>query len=260
MAVRFKLLDAHQDALQDIYRLETGDHDRHAIMLGERSIFVCSRDRTDVSGGQEALNSIRGRFEHGADCRRDQHVGSQDRKVLQPEPGRLGYGHRVGRSGRLEPYGKEGNLPLGMLLGQGDGVHRRVDHAHVTPGRLDLKQIVLGSGHPHHIAERAEDHFRSALMPTRGDGHRLVDDSDRRNAHGAARAVDQRNLRRQQLVDREADDRMSLAAANLHNAPGPGGRLANRLGQTPDRLRIAIFVDVFHDGGSSASALPISSR
>ena len=48
---------------------------------------------------------------------------------------------------------------------------------------------------------------------------RLSMQLDRRHADRAAGPVDQRDLGRQQLVDAEADDRVGLAAADLHQRP-----------------------------------------
>ena len=187
-----------------------------------------------------------GRIEHGPDRRRHQHVGDQHREVLQPQLRRLNHRHRVGRGGGLEADGEEHHLPLGVLSGQGHGVHRRVDDPHVAPFRLDRQQVLLRAGHAEHVAERAEDHLRPA-----GDGHRLVDDLDGRDAHRAARAVDQRDLARQHLVEREADDGVGLAAADLHDVPRPRGGGADGGGQPPDGFGIAVFVDVFHRGQGS---------
>ncbi len=42
---------------------------------------------------------------------------------------------------------------------------------------------------------------------------------------------------RQQFVQREADDRVRLPAADLHDVPRPGRAAADRVGQLPDLLR-----------------------
>ena len=189
---------------------------------------------------------LAGELEHGAHGRRHQHVRNQHREVLQAQLRRLHDRHRVGRGGGLEADGEEHDLPLGFFAGQGHGVHRRVDDPHVAPFRLDREQVLLRAGHAQHVAERAEDHLRPG-----GDGHGPVDHLDRRDAHRAARAVDQRDFPRQHLVEREANDGMRLPAADFHDVPRPRGGGADGGGQSSDGFGVAVFVDVLHrDQGS----------
>ena len=58
----------------------------------------------------------------------------------------------------------------------------------------------------------------------RGNGDRLVDQLQRRDAHRAAGAVHQRDLRRQHPVDPGLDQRVRLPAADLHDRPRPRHR------------------------------------
>ena len=157
---------------------------------GEGPIFVHAHDGADVAGRQKPLHAVPRRREDRLDGRRHQHMGDQQRKIRPAPAGRLHDGHGVGRGRGLEADGKEHHLPLGVLLGQRHGVHRRVDDPHVAPFRLHGQQVVGRAGHAQHVAERAEDHLRP-----RGDRHRLVDELQRRDAHRAAGAVDQRDLR-----------------------------------------------------------------
>ena len=63
-------------------------------------------------------------------------------------------------------------------------------------------------------------------------------------------------LRRQQILDAVAEDRMGVAAAELHEAIAARGvRLAmDRRGEAARGVGVAIFVEVFHGGGSVAAA------
>ena len=96
-----------------------------------------------------------------------------------------------------------------------------------------------------------------------GDLDRLVDIVDRRDADRAAGAVDQRDVRRQQLVDAVADDGVGLAAADLHQRPGPRGdaarsRAAKRRAASGSRYSSRNFMRAASAGPSSASMSPIA--
>ena len=155
----------------------------------DRLIFPRAHHRAHVTGGQESLHDVLGRVEHGANRRRHQHVRHEHREIVQSQALRLHHRHDVGRRGGLKTDREEHDLPVRMLLGHRDGVQRRVDDPHVAAGRLDRQQILLRAGHAQHVAVRTEDHLLA-----RGDGDRLVDHLDRRDAHGTAGPVDQRDL------------------------------------------------------------------
>ena len=87
-----------------------------------------------------------------------------------------------------------------------------------------------------------------------GDGVGPVDHLQRRHADRAAGAVHQLDARRQDVVDAVLDDRVRLAAADFHDGPGPRDGAGDGRGQLPGGLGIAIFVEVFHDDGSSSSS------
>src|SRR6266496_2323608 len=65
--------------------------------------------------------------------------------------------------------------------------------------------------------------------------------------HRTSRAVHQRDLRRQQLIDAVFDDRVRLPAANLHDGPRTRRHRGNGLPQFLDGDRIAVFVEILHD-------------
>ena len=68
----------------------------------------------------------------------------------------------------------------------------------------------------------------------------------RRHADRAARPCSRRDALGQQLVDAVAHDRMGLAAADLHDRPGPRGDARDRVGVAARQRRVAELVDVFH--------------
>ena len=56
----------------------------------------------------------------------------------------------------------------------------------------------------------------------------------------------ERDLFGQEVVDAELDDGVSLAAAHLHEGPGPSGNAGDRIGELLGKVSITIFVNVFH--------------
>ena len=79
-----------------------------------------------------------------------------------------------------------------------------------------------------------------------GDRERPVDHLERRDADRASGAVDHLDLVGQQLVDAVADDRMGLAAADLHDRPAAGGGLMDLVEQSAGEIGVAEFVEVLH--------------
>ena len=141
-----------------------------------------------------------------------------------------------------KPMPKKTTRRCRVGLRDAHGVERRVDDPHVGAAALQREQVAARAGHPQHVAERGEDHVRAA-----GDGVRLVDHLQRGDADRAAGAVHQLDRGRQHAVDAVADDRVGLAAADLHQHPGLGGglRRSSRSGP-PATLAVAVFVEVFH--------------
>ena len=81
-------------------------------------------------------------------------------------------------------------------------------------------------GTPQHIAERAEDN----LVP-RGNGVSPIEHFQRRHTYGATGTVYEFDTFRQNFIDPIFDNGMRLAAAHLHNSPGPGGGSVNGIGK-----------------------------
>ena len=126
------------------------------------------------------------------------------------------------------------------------------------PPALTRQQIVRAARHAQHVAERAEDHAGRD-----GDLDGLVDQLERRDADRTARAVHERDLWRQQLVDAELDDRVGLPAADFHERPRPrrdaphGPRVAAP--RRPASRYSSMYFMTARLRSSSASS-PISSR
>jgi hypothetical protein len=62
-AALLQRLQRQVDALQQVERLEAGDDDGRAVLLGQRLVFPVAHHRADVAGGQEALHQVLGRTE-----------------------------------------------------------------------------------------------------------------------------------------------------------------------------------------------------
>ena len=140
-----------------------------------------------------------------------------------------------------KPDREEDDPAVRVLPGEAQRVEGRVDDAHVAAARLHLEQVVVRARHAQHVAEGAEDHVRPG-----GDGDRAVDHLERRDADRAAGAVHEAHRRRQQLVHAELQDGVGLAAADLHERPGPGDRLADAAHDRVDGGGVAVLVDVAH--------------
>lgn len=132
---RLQLPYGHEDALQQIQRLEAGDHDGHVVAGGDRLVLAPAHHRAHVPGGEEGLHLAVGVVEQGGHGRRYEDVTDQHREVGQPEPGRVQHRHRVRGRCRLEADGEEHDLAVGVFGGQAYGVHRGVDHAYIRAPR-----------------------------------------------------------------------------------------------------------------------------
>ena len=95
-------------------------------------------------------------------------------------------------------------------------VHRRIDHADVGAVGLGLQQALSRARHAHRVAEGGEDDLRML-----GDRDAIVDASHRQHADRAAGAVHQLDLSWQHALDAVAEDRMGMAAADLHDVQRP---------------------------------------
>src|SRR5450756_213107 len=86
-AALVELPHQHQNRLKDIDRLEAGDRDRLAVLLGEELIRLAADDDRDMRGPEEAIDldgtevAYRWRLEDRSDRRRGQHVIAEHREV-----------------------------------------------------------------------------------------------------------------------------------------------------------------------------------
>ncbi len=192
-----------------------------------------------------------GRLEDRAQRRLDRDVVAEHgevRRLLRAGPEQR---HGGRRRGGLEADREEDDLPVGQRRGERERVERRVDHPHVRAARLRLEQRPAATRHAHHVAERGQGD--AGLL---GEGDRVVDAPHRDHADGAAGAVDELDLGRQQVLEAVAVDRVRVTAAHLHHAPGLAGRHEPRDlgGEPPRQLRRAVLVDVLHARSQPASS------
>ncbi len=113
-----------QDTLDQIERLEPGDRDRDAVLLGNGRVFPVAHHRADMPGGQKTLHPVVRRAQNGMHGRWNAHVGDQHRIILQPQRLGLQHAHGVGRSGGLETDGEENHLFIRVFLGDPHRVQR----------------------------------------------------------------------------------------------------------------------------------------
>ena len=85
-AALVELAHQHQDRLQDIDRLEAGDRDRLAVLLGEELVGLAADDDRDMRRPEEAVDldgaelAHRRRLEDRGDRRRGEHVIAEHRE------------------------------------------------------------------------------------------------------------------------------------------------------------------------------------
>ena len=254
----FELNDGAADAVEDVERFESGDHDGQLELLDERFVLPGPHHAAHVSGGQEPVDPTGGGGGNGCDRRRYEHVGDQQRQVGQTAlPGLVG-NHGVAGRRRLEADGEEHDLLVGVVLGHRDSVQWGVDDPDVAATGADAEQVGVGSRHPEHVAERAEDD----VVPG-GDLKGPVDHLQWRDAHGTAGAVDQFDLVGQKLVDAVPDDGVGLPTADLHDRPRSGDHGRDVGEQLLGQGGVVELVEVLHaiiPETSAGASSPISAR
>ena len=123
-AALFELANQHEDGFEQVERLEAADHEGDAEIAREFLVFGVAHDGADMSGSDEALHAVVGEAEQQADGGRHQDVRHQHGKIGEPFARGLPDGHGVGRGGGFEADREEDHLAIGILPGDGDGVHR----------------------------------------------------------------------------------------------------------------------------------------
>src|ERR1035437_73540 len=147
VAAFFQLADGHENAVQNVERLETGNDDGDFVTLRNRQIFFIAHDGADMACGEKPLNDATFRRKQRLHRGRNEHVRNQKREVVEVVMIGLPRGHGVGGSRGFEADGKENDLAVRMCLGKFQGVERRIDDANVGAFGLGVEQALRGAGH-----------------------------------------------------------------------------------------------------------------
>ena len=223
-------------------------------MPRNRFILGVARDGAYVPSRQKALHLIVSGTQERLDRRRHKHMVYQQREICDPLSRGLRHGQRCGGRSRLEPDGKKYNLAAGCCPRKFQRVKRGINHAHVSPARFGGEQTARMTGYPQHVAKRTENHAGNT-----GDGNGGIDHLGRRDANRATRTVQQRDARRQKLVNAVTHNRMRLATADFHDGPGLRGDPRDGVDGTLRQSRITKFVHVFHGNASGSSSAKMRS-
>ena len=125
------------DALEDVERLEAGDHDRHPVAArpaaGTRQVPITA---ADVAGGEERLHPAGRRLHDRRDGRRHQHVATPAARSSRC-PGALAWYTAMALAGAVvsKPIPKNTTCRSGFSAGQLQRVERRVDDPDVAAAR-----------------------------------------------------------------------------------------------------------------------------
>ena len=156
------------------------------------------------------------------------------RNSRSPSRSRLQHRHGVGRRRGLEADGEEHHLPLAARArAMRERVERRIDHAHVAAARLRRQQICRACRARAACRRRSRGSRpgRAAMAIAWSISSTGVTQTGQPGPCSSVIAVGQH------LVDAVADDRVGLAAADLHDRPGPRGDARDRLGECGARRR-----------------------
>ncbi len=241
VATRFKLDNGATNSIEEVEGFETGDHQRHAEPFGQGRIFPVAHDAAYVPRQQKCLHLIAWSRQNGLDRRGHQDVRNQHGKILQSAPFRQVDAHGVRRRGSFKSNPEEDDLLVGKLHGQLYGVQGGVDDAHVAATTLHLEEIALGTRNAQHIAKAAENDSRLC-----GDGQRLVNEFERRDADRASGPVDHFDAGGQHLVDPILDDGVGLAAADFHDLPRLCGDLGDFARHALSDFAVAKLSQILH--------------
>ena len=237
LAFRRLLQEAHERA-QDRDGREAGHDAGRMKFVRDELEDVKPRHDRDMARQQEAVDADFWIHEERPQRWRHKLLRREQVDVLKPRL--LGCEHESGsrRGRRLEADSEEDDFFLWIFACDGQRVERRIDDADVGTLGLCLGEAGARARHFQHVAERHED---DVIAMGIGDGfvHVVVG----RDADGAARAADERDVFGQQLADARAENRDGVRAADLHIAERPPdlGREAPDFGN--ERLRgLALFL------------------
>ena len=254
---RLELADDHQDALEQVDRLEPRDDDRDAVTFGEGRVLLEPHHGADVPGGEEPLHAVGRRREDGLHRGRDEDVRDQHREVRQAQPPRLP--GRQGRGGRggLEADGEEDHLPRRVLPRDPHGIQRRVDDPHVAPLGPDAEQVASTSRAPA-ACRRTSRRSPPAARRSPAPGRSAPAGSRRPGSPARAPAASPSGTSRSMPL------RTRVCVWPPQTSMIVQGRVAVRRMAPEQALgdsRVAVFVEVFHGRSSRvACRLPSSSR
>jgi hypothetical protein len=247
------LLDHHPQRLQQVERLEPGDHDRLVVALGNEGIRAVADDHADMSRSQKAVEHQIRTIENRLDGRDDGDVIAEQRKIPDLFAPRLQHRQCRARHRGLKAECEEHDFAPWIVPGELQRIEGRVHRANVGAACLGLQQASLGSRHTHRVAEGGENNLWIAR-----DREAVVDPPHRQDTDRAARPVHELDgLFRQQRFQAIAKDRMRVTTANFHDLqrPAAGGR--ERHGQACDGRRqrtrlagIAKFIGIAHGSHS----------
>ena len=219
-----------------------GDHHWLSVHLGDEPVRPYPHHGGHVARPEEPRQPQVGRFQDRLDRRDDRDVVAEHAEVLHAERARPHQRHRGGRRRGFEADREEHDVTIGVVDRDLECVERRVHESHVGAARLRLDEVALGTGHPHHVAERREDD--AGLF---GQPHRVVDAPHRDHADRAPGSVHQFDGLGQQMLDAVAVDGVRVTAAHLHELEMVAGReFGDRFDQGARGGRVPEFVDELH--------------
>ena len=170
---------------------------------------------------------------------------TKHREVVQPAAPRLQNAKGGRRGSGFKTNAEEHHLPLWVGARQCQRIADRVHHAHVGAICTGLQQCATpAAGYSQHVAVTGQYHFR--VIADQAYGH--VQSAYGQHANGAAGAVDQLDIVRQQVGDTVAEHRVGVAAAKLHQpvlAVGAGLGLQGA-GHSAGAFTVAELINVFH--------------
>ena len=208
-----ELAQHHQHRLQEVERLEAGDRDRLAVLVGDELERARADDGRDVAGADEAVEAQVGRLQQRAQRRDDRDVGAHARRSSRrsrPWRGAASARSRArwsrSRSRRTRPRARGSAWRCAARRAASRPCARR------RPAALASSRRLLGARHAQHVAEAGEDHAR--LVRERDA---VVDAAHRDHADRAAGTVDELDVGGQQVVDAVLVDRVRVPAADLHD-------------------------------------------
>ena len=215
---------------------------RAAQFAGERFVWSGALDGADVAGGQKSIGGV-GRI--GADVAQDgghQKLRDEQGDIALAALARQISEHGVGGRGGFKTNGEMHHLFFRLLAGEVQGLQRGGDHADIRAAGLGGEEVAVGGRrYAEQIAEGGDDGSRLAR-----DGDGVVEVITGGDAHRAAGAVEQMDVRRQQRVQRVAQNGVGLATADFHDARGPPGDARDLRGKAADGGGVGVFGEVEH--------------